>query len=910
MEKSELEKLWAKREVVFAKAKWELSVAESLSTRNPSFDEVHERRNKLVELAGNFDRIQTTIEECTSNLEDVASVFNYRLQFDEVYFQIKGIYTAYLDETQDRMSNCSVGTGESVNDLRDAIRALVETQQALILHQIQPTAASATGQVSNHNNPLNVKLPQLNIPVFKGERKNWHSFKDLFVSTIHSRTDLNDSLKMQYLLSYLDGEAKKMVSSFPISDANYKEAWETLEAHYNKKKYTVFGLVREFIDQPSTSTALGLKKLVATSDDVIRQLKALGNEFESRDPWLIHLLLEKVDKETRSLWAQKIIDVDNPTFTDFLEFLQKRCDALETCTAFTKRTSQGDVVKKEYPKAHGGEKVQSFLTNASLPTCAKCSKDHPIYHCDRFKEMDVSARRDEEMSKSVCRSTDCKQRHHTLLCTQDVKKTEKEPEQHQPNRDTGTVPAVASANVNAAQTVGDKYEFTLLPTAVGRVEGSDGKLHDVRILVDCGSQVSLITEACVRRLGLRRSNASLVVTGVSAEVVGKTAGKVTLVISSRFENTTKLIAQAYVLGKLTAALPCQRFSVSNMPYLEGLQLADPQFNKPASTDIILGADMFLSILQSGQIKDHNGNPMAQRSIFGWMVTGKISKQECAHTYHSVINLQHEVDIDRTLRLFWEDQELHSLKQHTKDELTMIELFNSTLTRSKEGRFIVRLPMDDSKLKLGNSLVAATRRLRCIVRRFDSDNDFKQRYISFMREYQELGHMMIIPPAEIDVDWSKSYYLPHHGVIKEDSTTTKLRVVFYGSSATTTGASLNDILLDTPNIKADLFKVLLRFRTYPIVFIADIEKMYRQVLVHHDDTDYMRADSVDEAKQLIRQINEILGEAGFTLRKWSSNSGEVLESLSDTINSSISIQFPDERNAVKALGTHWVPREDV
>ncbi|XP_058817687.1 uncharacterized protein LOC131680996 [Topomyia yanbarensis] len=248
---------------------------------------------------------------------------------------------------------------------------------------------------------------------------------------------------MQYLLSYLDSEAKKMVSSFP-SDANYKEAWETLEAHYNKKKYTVFALVREFIDQPSTSTALGLKKLVATSDDVIRQLKALGNEFESRDPWLIHLLLEKVDKETRSLWAQKIIDVDNPTFTDFLEFLQKRCDALETCTAFTKPTSQGDVVKKEYPKAHGGEKVQSFLTSDSSPTCAKCSKDHPIYHCDRFKQMDVSARRELAQtsrlcfnclrsshiakrcqSKSVCRSTDCKQRHHTLLCTQDVKKAER-----------------------------------------------------------------------------------------------------------------------------------------------------------------------------------------------------------------------------------------------------------------------------------------------------------------------------------------------------------------------------------------------------------------------------------------------------------------------------------------------------
>ncbi|XP_062703957.1 uncharacterized protein LOC134286361 [Aedes albopictus] len=992
MDKSELEKLWAKREVMFAKAKWELSVAETLRTRNPTYEEVQERKDKLTELAGNFDGIQTTIEESTSNLEDVASVFNYRLQFDEVYFKAKGIYTAFLQDNQDRMSTYSAETGESANDLRDAIRALVETQQALIMHQIQPPAAAAAGPASHQDHQLNVKLPQLNIPVFKGERKYWHSFKDLFVSTIHSRTDLKDSLKMQYLLSYLDGEAKKMVSSFPISDANYKEAWETLETHYNKKKYTVFALVREFIDQPSTSTVSGLKKLVATSDDVIRQLKALGNEFESRDPWLIHLLLEKVDKETRSLWAQKIIDVDSPTFADFLEFLQKRCDALETCTAFTKRPSQADAGKKEYSRAPGGEKVQTFHTNASSATCAKCSKDHPIYHCDRFKEMDVSARRELAQtsklcfnclrfshtakkcpSKSVCRSTDCKQRHHTLLCTQGATQAVKKPEQDQPNQESN-LESASSVNVNSTQAVNDKSTITLLPTVVVRVKGNDGQLHDVRGLIDSGSQVSLITEACVKRLGLRRSNATLEVTGVNAEVVGRTAGKVMLVLSSRFEDEIKLTTQAYVLGKLTATLPCQRFSESNVPYLQGLQLADPQFNKPGAIDIILGADVFLSVLESGQVKNHNGTPVAQRSIFGWMVAGKLAKQECVHAYHSVINLNQEIDIDRTLRLFWEDQELHNPKQLTKDEQRVVEGFTSTLTRSQEGRFIVRLPMDDSKLKLGNSLVAATRRLRCMERRFENDSDFKQRYVAFMREYQELGHMRIVPPAEVDVDCSKAYYLPHHGVVKEDSITTKLRVVFDGSSATTTGVSLNDILLDAPNINADLFDVLLRFRSYPVVFIADIEKMYRQVLVHPGDTDYMRivwrdspdkpiqhfrlltvtyglknsgflamaalhkaaeayestypeaaervvkhtyvddltsgANSAEEAMQLIVQINEILGEAGFTLRKWSSNSPEVLGSLSDTIITSMPIQFPDERNTVKALGIHWLPTEDV
>lgn len=125
------------------------------------------------------------------------------------------------------------------------------------------------------------------------------------------------------------------------------------------------------------------------------------------------------------------------------------------------------------------------------------------------------------------------------------------------------------------------------------------------------------------------------------------------------------------------------------------------------------------------------------------------------------------------------------------------------------------------------------------RKFQRDPNFKERYVAFMREYQKLGHMEEIPETEVQADCTKSYYLPHHGVVKEDSSTTKLRVVFDGSCATTTGVSLNDLLLNAPNVNADLFDVLLRFRTYPVVFTADVEKMYRQVWVHRDDTDYQR-----------------------------------------------------------------------
>lgn len=76
----------------------------------------------------------------------------------------------------------------------------------------------------------------------------------------------------------------------------------------------------------------------------------------------------------------------------------------------------------------------------------------------------------------------------------------------------------------------------------------------------------------------------------------------------------------------------------------------------------------------------------------------------------------------------------------------------------------------------------------------------------------------------------SVFLPHHGVIKEDSTTTKLRVVFDASCNTSTGLNFNEMQKCGPKVQDDLWNMLIRFRSHRFVMSADIAKMYRQILV--------------------------------------------------------------------------------
>ncbi|KMQ91671.1 hypothetical protein RF55_8424 [Lasius niger] len=75
------------------------------------------------------------------------------------------------------------------------------------------------------------------------------------------------------------------------------------------------------------------------------------------------------------------------------------------------------------------------------------------------------------------------------------------------------------------------------------------------------------------------------------------------------------------------------------------------------------------------------------------------------------------------------------------------------------------------------------------------------------------------------------FLPHHGVLREASSTTKLRVMFNGSTTVPSGETLNKYLMVGPNLLPALVVILRRWRRHRFVLATDIEKMYRQIDVH-------------------------------------------------------------------------------
>lgn len=515
-------------------------------------------------------------------------------------------------------------------------------------------------------------------------------------------------------------------------------------------------------------------------------------------------------------------------------------------------------------------------------------------------------------------------------------------------------------------------KIVLLPTILVSVRDEVGIMQPCRALLDTGSQSSFITDECVQRLGLSRSNARIAITGLAEKGVGITRGLVHLSLHSRYNSQLFITINALVLTKLTKMLPSQTVQC-NVREFTNLPLADPTFQTPGKVDILIGAESVFHILKPEHIVSSSSGLIAQNTIFGWVISGGVQENiQSTTSLSSQLSLQ---SIDSTLRRFWEIDDFKTDECFWSEEEKMCEKhFMETHKRDETGRYVVELPFKLNTSQLGNSLPQACKRQISIERRLSIDNNLRYEYDNFMNEYEKLGHMHVLPTNEISIDPEKSYYLPHHPVIKADSITTKVRVVFDASSKTTTGTSLNDMLLIGPTVQNSLIAIILRFRRHRIVFSADVEKMYRQIKIadHHQDfqrivwrktanerlqhyrlstvtygtaaapflaTRVLRqiaeinkhqyksaaeviqddvyvddlmsgADSEANALELQRDIVAILSSCGFNLRKWASNDKRLLAHIREEHKSEQAvIEFDNDEQTIKVLGLQWCPTSD-
>lgn len=710
------------------------------------------------------------------------------------------------------------------------------------------------------------RLPVIKIPNFDGTYYKWLEFRDTFESLIHVNNKIKAIHKFHYLCSYLEGEAARVVSNLEISDKNYSEAWGLLCERYNNTRTLVNNHLNSLfkVDSIVRESDKSLRFLVDHVTKNLRALQNLGQPTEHWDTLIVHIISSKLDPSTSLKWEEHRNNLPNsemPTLIEFHKFLRSRADVLESVQRArqdrSNPTPNNNTSNKFYrfnkPSVIAASPVHS--TNRGIMNCFCCEGDHRIYDCPSFASKSAEERimratdlklclnclRSGHTTQS-CRLSSCRicnKRHNTLL---------HKPEQlmitagsSTDTENTTDIPITSNTSENPSSismSVSSTSQVVLSTALVDIVNPANKQVETVKVLLDCGSMSSFITNNLRQRLQLDTLalNATTIV-GIGNSSLRVTPERCTVTIQSRCSPFSAILS-CLVLPEITDTIPKYPIDIKHINIPSDIILADPNFHIPGEIEMLIGADLFWDIL--GPQRRYLGDklPRLQNSKLGWLIAGPIRTNDKVTNSNASIqcNFSALESLHDKLSRFWELEELPNKPEPSQ---TMIEAehpcekhFISHTTRLESGRFSVRLPLMDTPDCLGDSYYIARKRFLNLEKRFERQPNLKKMYSDFMREYEDLGHMSKsnIPRPPL------SYFVPHHAVMREKSESTKLRVVYDASCRTSSGLSINDIQMVGPNIQDSLFNILLRFRQHMYVLSGDIEKMYRQTAISEPDRD--------------------------------------------------------------------------
>ena len=170
-----------------------------------------------------------------------------------------------------------------------------------------------------------------------------------------------------------------------------------------------------------------------------------------------------------------------------------------------------------------------------------------------------------------------------------------------------------------------------------------------------------------------------------------------------------------------------------------------------------------------------------------------------------------------------------LSQIEREEAKMIE----RSCQKVGNQWMVLYPWKRDPALLPDNKSQAIKKLEATERRLMKNAEPSQAYDKQMVEMNEMGFSRKLSKKELEEYKGPVHYISHHEVLRRESKSTPVRIVF-NSSAVFQLHRLNDYWMKGPELLNDLFKVVLRFRENEVDFIGDISKMYHRICIPEAD----------------------------------------------------------------------------
>jgi hypothetical protein len=804
----------------------------------------------------NEDEIPVIIESLESCAKTLAK------QNDEV---MKLLPDADTETEIDKVLDYELKIGNTINSLKKSLPSFDERKH-LNAELVEILKQQNLVSMSLKESQEKMMLPQRTLECFDGsDITKFKTFIKSFRRLIEEKTN-NDSDRLYYLEQYTKSLPQELVRSCSHMDPSrgYSTAMKLLSEKYDND----FSIASAFIDKieawPSIKPEDGptLEKFCILLTSCLNYAKDVKALEQLNSPKEMLMILSKLPYKLREKWRGCVLGLQESsakvTFKELVQFVTRESKLLNMPvfgnlkTPQTKPSSQYQT--NEPRKPNDCKKTTSMATavdNRKIqmkPVCLCCGKDnHSMENCFEFKNRTYEERREFVKDKNLCfgclkkghRSKDCfkrlsctvcKRKHPTPLHTDDYPR-----QPSRPNSSPLSQTLIETTNCHTGAGTSSKVALALIPVKIR------SKHQETCITTYAGldnfSSDCFISEQLVKKLQA---------TGPSSKIL------LTTMEHKRSEFDTRIINNLEIFDideneniKLPPTYTCKELPIGNddVPREEDIEkwptLRDLPFNfVDAEVGLILGINSPEAIKCLEIVSTIENGPFASRHKLGWALNGPLTREHRHEVFMHRTQVENTQNIESMLEEMYSydfpDSKQDGIGFSVEDKMWK-QRVDSSVT-FQDGHYVIKLPFRSEDPVLPDNRNQAYQRIASTKRRLERNSKLHVEYTSYMKEMIEKDFAEKIPETELKREPGKSWYLVHHGVYHKEKG--NLRVVF-NCSLKYRGTSLNDELLQGPDLTNGLLGVLLRFRQGAIAMTADIEKMFYQVKVPKEHSDFLR-----------------------------------------------------------------------
>lgn len=345
-----------------------------------------------------------------------------KLAAEERLLSLNANYDGFIKEHLELVSSAEETATYQEQDTVHQTAETLYNKVRLLLRAKIVELTPALEQPTVNTTPVRVEvnasdLPNnLNLGTFNGNLLQWRGFRDRFKAAVHDCERIKPVTKLQHLMTALTGKAKDVVGSRQSTEADYEGAWKRLNEVYNDEYTIVQANLKVLFNLPTLERATydGLRKLIDSMHEAVRQLRTLTVPVDHWDQILIFMIVQRLDQITADTWLMQR-GAGLPTLPDMLEFLERRTRSLahiqaETSSHGVKRFRNGDRVKSDSHKENDSKLAGDVAlrprrqanSTRSFGPCRCCKSEHPLYRCEEFLALNLAGRKEFILKNRLC----------------------------------------------------------------------------------------------------------------------------------------------------------------------------------------------------------------------------------------------------------------------------------------------------------------------------------------------------------------------------------------------------------------------------------------------------------------------------------------------------------------------------